>query len=186
MPETLDRTSVDGHSDGHSPPAIVLPEPNSLRLQNRQAVVAPRLVGSPPAPLSSRSPCKLPFLAERIGSQMSVDPTGLGNRTGDELAMVARVRDCCAPVSLGLSLSHSRGVVVGVGADAPSVRAVRCRPLGTWGRKGHKFLGRAVCPATPDRARGSALDGRHVGLFVALAGGRGEIVEPLCLRSWDG
>ena len=36
---------------GHSPPAIGLPEPNPHRLQNRQAVVTPRLVGSTPAPL---------------------------------------------------------------------------------------------------------------------------------------
>ena len=45
-----------GHSDGHSPPAIALPEPNLLCLQNRQADVAHRLVGSTPAPPRSLPP----------------------------------------------------------------------------------------------------------------------------------
>ena len=46
----LDHGPPRGHLQGHSPPATPAPEPSSCRLQNRQADVAHRLVGSTPAP----------------------------------------------------------------------------------------------------------------------------------------
>jgi hypothetical protein len=49
---------TDRHSKCHSPRRVALPRPNVPKLQNRQAVVAPRLVGSTPAPLRSRITCK--------------------------------------------------------------------------------------------------------------------------------
>jgi hypothetical protein len=94
-----------GRDRGRRPRSNRFVEPNQPDLQNRQAHVAHALVGSTPAPLRPKKPAKEAFAAVRVGFQVAIQPAGLGNRQGRDLAALV--------VRLGTRFGDCRGAWLG-------------------------------------------------------------------------
>jgi hypothetical protein len=155
-----------GRARGRRPCSNHFVEPNPSRLQNRQAVVAPRLVGSTPAPLRSRTPCKRPIYGGIGRPPGSLPPCRSGRP--EAVRPWRSLVDLCGALRRrsGPWLSRFRDVWPDGGGAAPSIRGLLESAIGSMrGAIGAQ----SECPRLALRARRPNRQDQHPPPELAVA-----------------